>query len=231
MSRAVYTRTDGGPGRVERAADIQQDERLPAAVPLVLQVSRWDRFKDMSGVLRGFASHIPESSEAHLVLAGPAVVPDDPEGQDVLNEVRDLWAGLAAPARRRVHLLTLPMDDVQENAAMVNALQRQAVVVVQKSLEEGFGLTVAEAMWKERAVLASRRGGIQDQIVDRESGWLLDDPRDLDAFGLSLRELLAAPDVRERMGRAARERVKREFLAPRHLERWGELLQQLLASA
>src|SRR5205085_1282035 len=81
--------------------------------------------------------------------------------------------------RRRVHLASLPMGDVEENAAIVNALQRHADVVVQKSLAEGFGLTVAEAMWKQRPVVASQIGGIQDQIVDGESGMLIADPRDL----------------------------------------------------
>ena len=79
----------------------------------------------------------------------------------------------------RVHLVSLPMDDLDENAAMVNALQRRADIVVQKSLAEGFGLTVAEAMWKRRPVIGTRVGGIQDQIVDGVSGLLVDDPRDL----------------------------------------------------
>ena len=82
------------------------------------------------------------------------------------------------------------MSDIAENAAIVNALQRRAAVVIQKSIAEGFGLTVAEAMWKERAVVASAVGGIQDQIVDGESGVLLSDPRDLAAFGSAVVDLL-----------------------------------------
>jgi trehalose synthase len=119
------------------------------------------------------------------------------------------------------------MDDLQENAAIVNALQRRAAVVVQKSIAEGFGLTVAEAMWKGRPVVASRIGGIQEQIVDGESGRLLDDPRDLETFGALVAELIDDPDGAERMGAAARARVRDEFLAVRHLEQYLELLAPL----
>ncbi len=111
---------------------------------------------------------------AHLMLAGPDVlrVSDDPEGAEVLDECREAWHRLPGAVRRRVHLASIPMDDVDENAIIVNALQRHAAVVVQKSLAEGFGLTVTEAMWKGRPVVASRLGGIQDQIVDgRTASW------------------------------------------------------------
>ena len=109
---------------------------------------------------------------------GPSVaeVADDPEGAEVLAETRAQRAALPAELRARVHLASLPMDDLEENAAIVNAIQRRADVVLQKSLAEGFGLTVAEAMWKARPVVASRIGGIQDQIVDGESGVRIDPP-------------------------------------------------------
>jgi trehalose synthase len=99
--------------------------------------------------------------------------------------------------------------------------------VVQKSLAEGFGLTVAEAMWKGRPVVASRIGGIQDQIVDGDSGILLDDPRDSAAYGAALRELLADPEAAERMGSRAQERVREEFLSPRSLLEYLELVRTL----
>jgi trehalose synthase len=120
------------------------------------------------------------------------------------------------------------MDDIQENAAMVNAIQRRSDVVVQKSLAEGFGLTVAEAMWKSRAVVASARGGIQDQIVDGASGVLLPDPADLPAFGAVLTELVGDRERRAELGAAARERVAEEFLGTRHLLQYFELLRDLL---
>ena len=110
--------------------------------------------------------------------------------------VRAAWHELPAKVRRRVHLCSLPMDDIEENAAIVNALQRHATVVVQKSLAEGFGLTVAEAMWKQRPVVASRIGGIRDQIEDGRSGRLLAEPRDLEQAGAAISELLANGDVR-----------------------------------
>ena len=110
--------------------------------------------------------------EPHLVLAGPDVfaVADDPEGVDVLEETEAAWRELPPRVRRRVHLALLPMDDADENAVIVNALQRRADVVVQKSLAEGFGLTVSEAMWKARPVVASDVGGIRDQIEDGVTG-------------------------------------------------------------
>jgi trehalose synthase len=100
-------------------------------------------------------------------------------------------------------------------------------VVVQKSLAEGFGLTVAEAMWKSRPVVASRCGGIQDQIVDEESGLLLQDPLDLAAAGSAIGGLLADPARRAGMGSAARERVEAQFLGTRHLIQYLELLTNL----
>ena len=120
------------------------------------------------------------------------------------------------------------MDDLEENAAIVNALQRRAQVVAQKSLAEGFGLTVAEAMWKSRPVVATRAGGIQDQIVDGESGILLDDPHDLAAMGQALRRLLDDPGFARRLGAAAKQRVEDEFLGTRSLIQYEQLLAELL---
>ena len=133
------------------------------------------------------------------MLAGPstAAVADDPEGREVLEEILALRETCPPDVRRRVHVASLPMDDTEENAAIVNALQRRADVVAQKSLAEGFGLTVSEAMWKGRPLVASDVGGIQDQIVDGETG-LLVEPHDLPAFATAVRSLL---DDAERAGR------------------------------
>jgi trehalose synthase len=120
------------------------------------------------------------------------------------------------------------MADLDENALMVNALQRHARVIAQKSLAEGFGLTVAEAMWKARPVVASRVGGIQDQIVHRESGFLLDDPHDLAAFGEAITVLLEDPELAEETGRAARERVRDRFLSVRSLLDYLEVIRGLI---
>jgi len=154
-------------------------------------------------------------------------VADDPEGAEVLAEVEQMWRELPRAVRRRVHLALLPMDDADENAIMVNALQRRADVIVQKSLAEGFGLTVSEGMWKGRPVVASRVGGIQDQVEDGRTGVLVD-PRDLEGFGRAVSELLADPHHAERIGEAAQARVRDHFLGPRHLGQYVELLDRVL---
>jgi trehalose synthase len=228
--RAMFTRQDGTPGRIERRALIYEDEPLHPDAPTVVQISRWDALKDPLGVIRGFAEHVPLDLGAHLLYAGPAVeaVADDPEGERVLREAIALRAELPLDARRRLHLATLPMDDPEENAIMVNALQRHASVIVQKSLAEGFGLTVAEAMWKARPVVASRIGGIQDQIVHGESGLLLDDPNDLAAYGAAVARLLADEPLAERLGRSARARVRDRFLSVRSLQDYIAVIHKVL---
>lgn len=229
----AFTRPDRSPGRVERAADVERLGRaVPRDVPLIAQVSRWDPLKDPIGVLEGFrrlCEHNP-SLRAELLLAGPNVraVTDDPEGAETYDAVEAAWRDLPHPLRKRVHLAMLPMEDVAENAAMVNAIQRHACIVVQKSLHEGFGLTVTEAMWKGRAVLASAVGGIRDQMEHDVCGYLLADPGDLDAFARLLHELLADPARMDRLGKAARERVREHFLGIRQLEDYAGLIEDLL---
>jgi trehalose synthase len=158
-----------------------------------------------------------------------AGVADDPEGAGVHAEAVQHWESLPPPVRARVHLASLPMVDDEENAAMVNALQRRAAVVVQKSLAEGFGLTVAEAMWKGRPVVASRIGGIQDQIEHGVTGLLLDDPSDVDCFGELVCSLLLNPAVARRMGEAAQRHVREHFLGSRDLLQYLDLLGSLLS--
>jgi len=127
-----------------------------------------------------------------------------------------------------VLLACLPMEDLAENAAIVNALQRQAAIVVQKSLKEGFGLTVTEAMWKGRPVVASATGGIVDQIEDGVAGVLLANPLDLSAFAAAVGDLLGDPDHARAMGEAARASVRANFLEDRHTLQYVELLERLL---
>jgi trehalose synthase len=220
----VVPRDGGGTTVVRHRAEMIEDQPVDVSADLVVQVSRWDRLKDPCGVVEGFATRCARFSNAHLMLAGPQAVADDPESAGVIAEVIAERQGLPDDMRARVHLAALSMADVEENAVVVNALQRHAEVVVQKSLAEGFGLTVAEAMWKARPVVASRVGGIQDQIVDGESGILIDDPRDLVTFGDEVARLLADPDLRRRLGDAARARVIDDFLATRHLEQWAMLV-------
>lgn len=227
--KAVFTRSDGRRSQVRHRARMTQLQPLQASDRVVLQVSRWDALKDPVGVVSAFARQVAPKTDAHLLLAGPAtgLVADDPEDVRVFADVRALCESLPEAARARVHLAELPMLDVDENAAMVNALQRHAAIVVQKSLAEGFGLTVAEAMWKGRPVVASRIGGIEDQIVDGATGVLVD-PRRLGQFGRALVELLHNPRRADAMGAEAARRVRELYLAPRHLIQYLALLHALL---
>jgi trehalose synthase len=223
-SAASFVRGDGTSGVVSRPAQITGDSRPGPEDPLVIQVSRWDQLKDMSGVMNGFANYVVPGGNGYLLLVGPAVagVADDPEGAAVFAECLLQWHELPAAARSRVLLVTLPLDDADENAAMVNALQRHATVIVQKSLAEGFGLTVAEGMWKARPVVGSAVGGIIDQIADG-TGILLPDARDLKAFGVAVRELLDDPDEARQMGRAAQVHIGEHFVGDLHLLRYADL--------
>ena len=215
--------------RVRHPAEVVGDGPVEAGVPVVVQVSRWDRMKDMVGVLEGFVRHV-SMPEARLVLAGPAVdgVDDDPEGGQVWRETVATWRALPSGERARVRLVAIPMDDPVENALVVNALQRHAAVVVQKSLAEGFGLTVAEALWKTRPVVASAVGGIVDQVVDGQTGLLVHDPRDLESFGAAVDRLLQDPVEAARLAVNGRRRVVERFLGDRHLLDYAALIEELV---
>jgi trehalose synthase len=231
MGRPAFRRQDGSTGHVERRCLVARAGR-PARLgvhPLVVNLTRWDRLKDPVGVMEAFTSGVLDRVDARLILAGPPVdaVADDPEAAAVYEEVERRWRLLPSAARKRIDLARLPMHDLEENAAIVNALQRQATVVVKKSLEEGFGLGVTEAMWKRRPVVASRVGGHQDQIEDDINGVLVDDPRDLAGFGGATAALLLNPARAKRLGDAARQRVTERFLPDQYLARWAELLATL----
>jgi trehalose synthase len=224
-----FPRQDGTTGEVTQAATVTGEDRPGEADPVVVQVSRWDRLKDMPGVMRGFAEHVAPAGDGYLMLVGPEVsgVTDDPEGGEVLAECRELWRSLPAAIRARVLLVTLPLEDIEQNAAMVNAIQRHARVIVQKSFAEGFGLTVAEGMWKGRPVVGSAVGGIQDQIAEG-TGVLLRDPADLAEFGSQVRRLLDDPAVADRMGRAGHEHVREHYVGDRHLLQYAELFESVI---
>jgi trehalose synthase len=226
---ATFPRVDGTTARVVHPARLT-GHSLPPDTSVLVQVSRWDRLKDPLGVLDTFAHHVAPRSDSWLILAGPAVksVADDPEQPQVLGEVSERIEQLEPSIRRRVQLAQLPMDDAEENAAIVNALQRRADVVVQKSLAEGFGLTVSEAMWKARPVVASRVGGIEDQIEDGISGVLVDDPKDFAAFGDTIVHLFHNRAEARRLGGGARRRAARNYLAPRHLNEQARLILSVI---
>lgn len=227
----TFIREDGTPSRVDHRAEvIREGPPPPVSTPLIVQVSRWDRLKDPSGVLEGF-TRLDEANVhgAHLVLAGPNIrgVVDDPEGAAVLASVTAQWHQLPIEMRRRVHLASIPTHDIEENAAIINALQRHAAVIVQKSLHEGYGLTVTEAMWKARPVVASRVGGIQDQIDDGVDGLLISDPTDLDEFAAAITRLFANPDEAQQLGNRGHARVLARCLALNSLLGYGALIEWL----
>jgi trehalose synthase len=226
-----FTRRDGDPGEVRRSAEVIAEALPGPADPVVVQVSRWDRLKDMAGVLHGFAEHVAPAGPGYLMLVGPAVggVSDDPEGAQVHADCVARWRALPADLRARIVLASLPLDDVDENAAIVNAVQRNAAVVVQKSLAEGFGLTVAEGMWKGRPVVGSAVGGIVDQLVP-ETGVTLPDPADLAAFGAAVRGLLDDPTRAARIGAAAHAHVRDNFVGDLHLLRYAQLFGTLIGA-
>lgn len=229
----LFTCDDGSCGRVDRKAEVLRLGRPPSFdTPLVVQVSRWDRMKDPAGVMKGFVQ-VFEEGRAHgarLVLAGPNVrgVVDDPEGPQVLEEMERMWRALPEGVRENIDLAQLPMADNEENAAIVNALQRHAAVIVQKSLREGFGLTVTEALWKRRPVVASAVGGILDQIRDGVDGLLVRDPEDSGELAGLLARVLDDEELARRLGNAGYDRVREHYTTISGLEAWAELLRMLV---
>ena len=221
----TFHRQEGAPATVRAGAEMIQDLPLDRESKIVTQISRWDPLKDHAGVMEGFCRYVPDHLDAHLVLAGPSPesIADDPEGAQTFEELRDAWAGLPSRSRRRVHIACLPMDDAEQNAAIVNALQRRSDVIIQKSLAEGFGLTVTEAMWKGAPTVASAVGGLRDQIEHDVSGLLVDDPGDLAGFGGAVTHLIEDADRAKSLGAAARSSVRDRYLAPSYLARFIEL--------
>ena len=222
----VFTRPDGTPYRLGARAEIDQDEPLPAEAQLVVQVSGWERLKGHRRLLELFASELADSA-AHLAIAGPSVKApaDGTEESDLLEELRSFRMELDASTRARIHLLQLPLDDLDENATMVNALQRRADVIVDNAEREAFGLSVAEAMLKGKAILARRLGGIEEQIVDGVSGVLVE-PGDDAGFAAILRQLLADPQRREELGIGARAQAMGGRLTIDHLAEYLELIEE-----
>ena len=183
---------------------------LNPELPLITQVSRFDRFKDPLGVIHAFRL-IKEFTPVQLVLAGGGAT-DDPEGEEVLREVR-----AAAGDDPDIHVLLLPPDAHRE----INALQRASTICVQKSTREGFGLTVTEAMWKGRPVIGGDTGGIRLQVINHHTGFLVNTP---EGAALRIRYLLKNRATLEEMGHKANEFVHQNFLVTRHLREYLTLM-------
>jgi trehalose synthase len=237
------------------AARLQADGELGTAVepddlglltrPIVTQVSRWDRLKGFLPLMHGFARFKQRVAAeaagngvsadkrrlqlARLVLAGPdpESIADDPEGVEVLDELRCAYAQLDPAVREDVAIIALPMADLEQNALIVNALQRVSTIVVQNSLREGFGLTITEAMLKSVPILSNSRAcGPRQQVRDRRDGRLLEDPEDVEAIGSVLHEMLGAPALLDAWGLNAEQQVHERFLVHVQLTEWLRLLSR-----
>jgi len=190
----------------EEITSVLERFHIDPDLPIMLQVSRFDRLKDPVGVIRSFRL-VQQYLPCQLILAGGGAS-DDPEGAQVLQEVYEEAEGL-----EDVHILNLPPNSNFE----INALQRAASVIVQKSLREGFGLTVTEAMWKSKPVIGGNVGGIRRQILHRSNGMLV---QSVEGTALRVREILADPVLAERLGENAHKYVRENFLLPHYLKNW-----------
>jgi trehalose synthase len=170
--------------------------------PLITQISRFDRLKDPLGVIDAYLQ-VKKHIDCQLLLAGGGAV-DDPEGAKVFAEAKE-----KARLDKDIHILLLPQNDIE-----INALQRASTVIIQKSLREGFGLTVSEALWKAKPVVGSNVGGIPLQIKHKYSGLLCNS---IQGAAFALKQLLNSPEYAQKLGENGREHIKNNFLITRHI--------------
>ncbi|MFH1287575.1 MAG: glycosyltransferase, partial [bacterium] len=171
--------------------------------PIIAQISRFDRLKDPVGVIEAYLK-VKKYIDCQLILAGGTAV-DDPEGIKVFEEVKE-----KAAKNKDIHILLLSHNDLE-----INALQRASTIIVQKSIKEGFGLTVAEALWKSKPVVASNVGGIPLQITHKHSGLLC---HSIDGAAFAIKQLLNSPEYARKLGENGREHIKNNYLITRHLK-------------
>ncbi|MFB3919515.1 glycosyltransferase [Candidatus Velamenicoccus archaeovorus] len=180
--------------------------------PIITQISRFDRLKDPSGVIDAYLQ-VKRYIDCQLILAGGTAT-DDPEGIQVLAEVQE-----KAKKDKDIHVLLLPQDDI-----LINALQRASDVIVQKSLKEGFGLTVAEALWKAKPIVASHVGGISLQVKHKFSGLMC---HSIEGAAFAIKQLLNNPEYAKKLGENGRQHIKNNFLLTRHLKEYMLLFLSL----
>lgn len=183
--------------------------------PIITQISRFDRLKDPLGVIEAY-QQVKRYNDCQLILAGGGAS-DDPEGIKVLEEVKE-----KAKEDPDIHILLLPQNDIE-----VNALQRASTIIVQKSIKEGFGLTVSEALWKAKPVVASNVGGIPLQITHKFSGLLCNSA---EGAAFALKQLLNSPAYAKKLGENGREHIRNNFLLTRHLKEYMLLFLSLYHS-
>jgi len=189
---------------------------IDPARPILTQISRFDRLKDPVGVIQAY-HRVRKYLDCQLVLAGGGAT-DDPEGEIVLREVQE-----AAGTDPDIHILNLPPWSHLE----INALQRASTIVIQKSLREGFGLTVSEALLKKKPVIASAVGGIPFQVIHKVTGLLV---QSVDGAAYQIRFLLSNPDIARKFGENGYEHVKENFLLTHNVKRYLVLFLRLLAA-
>ncbi len=182
--------------------------------PIVSQISRFDKWKDPLGVIKIF-EHVSKKVDCQLLLVG-SMATDDPEGQEMVEEIEKKVADI-----KDVHVVIDAPDIV------TNAIQRASSVVLQKSLKEGFALTVSESLYKETPVVASNIGGIPSQVLDGENGFLLE-PKDYEGFAEKIVWLLKHPEKAKEMGKKGREHIKNNFLITRHVNDYVQLAKKFL---
>lgn len=183
--------------------------------PIMLQVSRFDRFKDPVGVIKAYKLTKTFLPNVQLILAG-GTADDDPEGAEVLEEVK-----IAAGDDKDIHILLLPPDAHRT----INSLQRISDIILQKSLKEGFGLTVTESLWKGKPVIGGDTGGIRLQVINHHTGFCVNSP---EGAALRIRYLLHHPEKIKEMGNKAKEFVKENYLITRHLQEYLTLMVKLI---
>jgi trehalose synthase len=212
--------------------------------PTVTQISRWDRLKGWEYLIEGFVllkrRYRKKSNKkslqnlrilaSQLVLAGPepSAVQDDPEGKGVLEDLCNYYKKLPGDDKNDISILTLPMSSCIQNHLMVNALQRCSSLVAQNSLQEGFGLTATEAMWKQVPVLGTAACGLRQQIRDGKDGRLTINPIDPEEIAENLERIFAKPKVLEKWGKSAQKRVYKKFLIFNQIEKWLNCMGQII---
>ncbi|MCK0160386.1 glycosyltransferase [Allomuricauda sp. F6463D] len=210
--------------------------------PIVTEISRWDRLKGFKELMEAFIkmkldnrkNGDPESLEYKriemtlLVLGGPdpAFVSDDPEGKEVLKELVKTYMEIDRHLQNDIAILLLPLDNPKENALIVNALQRTSSIIVQNSIQEGFGLTATEAMWKRKPVLVSNAAGLKFQAIHNKTGQINPDPTDIESLSKTLVYMLNHPKERDKWGFNGQLRVIQNFTLFSQLISWLEVLSK-----
>lgn len=210
--------------------------------PIISQISRWDRLKGWEPLIKAFVAlrgrlekgdqepWVEQVKIGRMVLAGPdpASIQDDPEALEVVEELKEIYCDLDSDIQDEIAILILPMSSRKRNALMVNALQRCSTIVIQNSLQEGFGLTATEALWKRVPVLGTRACGLRAQIRDGVDGYLTHDPKNSEEIADNLARLLSDRVRREHMGRNGQRNVMDHYLVFEQVAHWLKLIHETL---